>query len=375
MPLGVDVTTSLAPPSEGGSTDTETLFVAAATAAGPTDEATEIHSVADFTNAGYGARGAATVDWDGLDAFFREGGRRAFVGRYDEADGGTLADALALFPEDAGPGQLVAWDEPHTEATAALLLASAAATDRFALIDEDEDFTLAEREALGDAVRADANVTHGMLAGQPVTVPGPSGILGVGPRTVPGSAITAALIARADALGNPNRAAAGRDFPLQYATGFASRYGLADVDAALGHGVNTFMDRFGVLQLYGFQSAVEQDPDNPFWQANVGRLRMAASARAKVIGENYMFKPLTPGLMNGFKSDLEAMLKVLFEANALLGATPRDAYSVSVSAVLNPDSNIAQGEMRAQAEFRPSTHVKHVAVDLATVPVTGRIAA
>jgi hypothetical protein len=162
---------------------------------------------------------------------------------------------------------------------------------------------------------------------------------------------------------------------LQYATGFASRYSLADVDAALGHGVNTFMDRFGVLQLYGFQSAVEQDPDNPFWQANVGRLRMAASARAKVIGENYMFKPLTPGLMNGFKSDLEAMLKVLFEANALLGATPRDAYSVSVSAVLNPDSNIAQGEMRAQAEFRPSTHVKHVAVDLATVPVTGRIAA
>jgi hypothetical protein len=374
MSLGVEIINSTGLPAGGPTIQTDTAFLAGEAAGGPTDQALPIRSLAEFA-ANYGARATANQDaYDWVDDFFHEGGRLAYFGRYTT----SLASALALFDESLGPGQIAAVGADATAGatTYDALLDLAADTGRFALLDVGNDDTVTAMETLGGTLAARANVEHGMSAGQWLTIPAAAGVVGGTDRQVPGSATTAALIARADALGNPNRAAAGRDFPLQYASGFVRDVTLADAETLLDAGINSFLNRYGVLQLYGFQTGVPQDPDNPFWQANCGRARMAITARAKSIGENYMFKPIDGrGLLAAaLKTDLEAMLSELYQANGLYGATPRDAYSVQVTGQVNTDQTVAQGELHAVAQARLSLHAKSVQINLVSVPVTGRVA-
>lgn len=287
---------------------------------------------------------------------------------------GGIDGALAMFTRDLGPGQVSAPEETPGTATYQKLYDHALNNNRFAIGDGTSTATVSSLITLGNQIPT-GEADYGMVVGQYVTVPGPAGVIGAGPRTVAGSAVAAALCARCDTLGNPNRAAAGRDFPLQYTTGFALTVNDTDRNTLLNVGVNTFALVYGVLELYGFQTGVAQSDTTPFWQANCSRARMFIVAQAQSLGENYMFRPIDgQGRLAGqLKSDLDAMLLALYQANGLFGPTPQDAFATEVGAAVNTVATIAQGELHAACEARLSLSAKAVIIDLVSVPVSGRV--
>ncbi len=374
MSIGVEVLTRTAPPARGAPTETDTLFVAGLAASGPLDKATLVRSLGDFV-AAYGARATENAElYDYLDTFFREGGRRAYVGRYTAI--ATRTAGLALFGAALGPGQVAVAAAAETPGAALYgdLLNHAANNNRYALLDVAINDTVAAMTTLGGAIPT-ANEDYGLLVGGWVNVPAPAGVIGGTVRAVPGSAVVAGLIARADALGNPNRAAAGRDFPLQYVDSFVRPVTDQERITLLNAGVNTFADRYGVLQFYGFQTGVAQAETTPFWQANCGRARMWLKARAAAAGENYMFKPIDGRgrLARALSTDIDAICGELYQADGLYGETPEDAFTTEVGVAVNTTATIAQGELRAVVEARFSLHAKRVLIDLVSVPVSGRV--
>lgn len=376
MSLGVSVRNRLSPPPKGAPTDTGTAFITYNATTGPLDRPNLFRSVEDFVSVA-GVRdntNAAAYDW--IESFIREGGQRVYGARYDPTGDGTVDDALVLFDPALGPGQIAVPTEDATVTLYGKLLNHAAANNRFALLDANVDSDLSDLASLGASIPDDNN-TYGALFGPFVTIPAPASVIGGNARQVQASAVIAALCNRADLLGNPNRAAAGRDFPLQYATGWTVDIPTSQRETLLNGGVNTFANVYGVLENYGFQTALEQNEDNPFWQANVARARMWLTAQCQSIGEQFMFKSIDGRgrLLGKFKGAIEGVLLDLYNADGLYGQTPADAFAVEVGVSVNTDSSIAQGEMHAVAEVRFSMHAKAVIIDLVTVPVTGRIAA
>jgi hypothetical protein len=373
-PLGVTINTRNAPPGRGAFSETDTLFVAGTWSAGPTTNAVLVRSMADV-EAAFATRTSNTVIWDYLDTFFREGGRRAWVLRYT-AGAGAMATAInTLFGPDLGPGQVAAPNETPNATTYAALADHAAANNRVALLDVANNDTVGAMTTLGGSAVALTNKTYAALFGPWVNVPPPAGVVGGSARQVQASAVVAGLIARADALGNPNRAAAGRDFPLQYATSFVRDVTAAERETLLNAGVNQFANRYGILQLYGFQSGEAANVITPYWQFNCARARMWLKARAAEVGENYMFRPLDGRgrLAGALKTDLDAVCLELYGLDGLYGDTPDDAFSVEVGSSVNTVPTIAQGELHAVVEVRLSLHAKSVIIDLVSVPVTGTV--
>jgi hypothetical protein len=372
MTLGVEVRTRTAAVARGVPTATDTLFVPTILPTlGPTDKAVEVRSISDY-QVNFGTRTGAHIPvYDGVDTFFKEGGKRAFVARGTT----TIDNALALFTKNHGPGQVVNWDEAPVAGVYTKFYSWAHTNDRFFLADVPMGSDRTEMLAASALVPAGADGEYGLMVGPWCNIPAPAGVTGGAERTVPGSAVAAGLIARADGLGNPNRAAAGRDFPLQFVTSFESELSDFDQEALLDGGVNPFANIYGVLELYGFQTVIDQSDANPFWQANCGRARMWLVAQAKAVGENYVFKTIDGKgqLQQKLKSDLEAVCLQLYGVDGLFGETPQEAFAVEVGAAINTTDTIAQGELHAVMEARLGLHAKAVLIDLVSIPVTGNV--
>ncbi len=372
MSLGVEVRSRTARVARGIPVNTGTWYVGGEAASGSTTEAISARSMSDVITE-YGPRSGSNQDlFDGLDTYFAEGGKEAVIGRYTAGD---PAAALALFPPDLGPGQVSILGEPNTSGLYTTLLAHAKANNRVAVLDVPPDSDVAEMDALGDAGRLLADADYGAIFGPWADIPAPSGVIGGSGRSVPASPVIAALCARVDSLGNPNRAAAGRDFPLQYVTGFETDFSKADREALLNAGVNTFATIFGVLENYGFQTPRAQSVEDPYWQFNCARTRMWLQARAAAAGEPYMFRTIEGRgrLAAALKGDLDDICLQLYQADGLFGETPQEAFSIEVGESVNPVESIAQGELHAVMEARLSLHAKAVLIDLVTVPVTGQV--
>jgi len=371
MTLGVEVRARTARVARGIPVDTGTWFVGGQAASGSTTEAKLVRSIADFATE-YGPRsGSNQALYDAIETFFNEGGKRAYVGRHS----GTYSQALDLFVPDLGPGQVSLVGTTNDASVYTALTAHAKNNNRFALLDVNDNLTVSTITALGTALRALTDVEHGALFGPWVKVPAPSGVIGGSVRDVPASPVVAALIARADALGNVNRAAAGRDFPLQYVTGYDITINKADREALLDAGVNTFATIFGVLELYGFQTALVATTETPYWQANCSRTRMYLKAQGAAKGEPYVFRTIDGKgrLAGALKGDLDDVCLELYGSDGLFGETPQEAFSIEVGAAINTAGSIAQGELHAVMEARLSMHAKAVIIDLVTVPVTGKV--
>jgi hypothetical protein len=162
---------------------------------------------------------------------------------------------------------------------------------------------------------------------------------------------------------------------MQYVTDIRGSFTASDRELLLNAGLNTSAEIFGVLENYGFQTAIDQSVNSPFWQANCCRMRMALVAQAKAIGENYMFKTMDgQGLLsNDLKGHLESMLLDYFNIGSLYGATPAEAFKVDVGANTNTIDSIAQSRLRAIAQVVLSLHAKSVEIELVTIPVGGQV--
>jgi hypothetical protein len=376
MTLGVEVIPRDAPPARGAPTDTGAWYVGAYTTSGDQGAPIPVSSLGEFESVVAGRSGQNTALYDALDFYFREGGKKAYISRAASQDAAGLNDALAVFGPQLGPGQVSAINvDPDADVYSALFT-HAAENNRVVVADVTSAPAsgITDYEALADAVPPN-DASYGALFGPWAVGPGPAGVSGVTSRQVPASPVIAALCARVDEAGNPNRAAAGRDYPLRYVEDLAETFSLTDIDTLLNNGVNSMADIYGVLENYGFQTTLAQSDQTPFWQFNCSRMRMALVAQAKALGENYMFKPLDGrGLVEGaLKTDIDAMLLGYYNVGALYGTTPEEAFQVDVTSAINTPDTIAQGELHAVASVKLSLHAKSIVIELVSVPVTGAV--
>lgn len=375
MSFGPVVNERTAPSAQGAPTDTSVCYVAGLVSAGATDVAVPVASTADF-EAEYGPPAGPTVAlWDWLDVSFREGLALAYVGGYGAT--GEYQAGLDLFDSRLGPGQVTVVGETNAAAVYGAVQAHVDANNRIGLLDVNDGDDIAAITTLGDAGIALANSENVGLFGSWATCAGRPGVSGSGGRKVPASAAIAGLCSRVDQAGNPNRAAGGYDFPLQYVDGFELDPNDVDRAACFQHGVNMFADRFGVLENYGFQTPVAQSPNTPFWQLNCSRTRMWLKAKSLAIGERYYMRPIDgQGKLAGrLGSELESMCADLYEVDGLYGATKLDAYNVNTSVSLNTTATAAQAVLKAVVEARLSQYAKSVQIDLVSVPVSGVVSA
>lgn len=281
------------------------------------------------------------------------------------------ATALNLFLATLGPGQVAAPGRTNSLLAGiwSTLLTHAATYNRFALLDVDDNQTASTLIANTAAITTASNASYGYFQASSCQIPGitPGTI-----RTVAASAVIAGLCARVDQAGNPNRAAAGLSWPLLYVTGLTTTYVMADVISLNNAGINTFQNRFGTLENYGFSTPVPQTTDPIYWQAEHSRLRMALVAAAAAIGEPFLFAQLDGQgtTISGFGAAIAAMLDGYYRAGALYGPTPAQAYTVDVGPRVNTPASIAAGQLKAAASVRMSPHAQAVEIDLSAVPVT-----
>jgi len=134
-----------------------------------------------------------------------------------------------------------------------------------------------------------------------------------------------------------------------------------------------------VLENYAFLTPLYAGTpltSTPFWQLNCSRTRMWMQAQSAVIGESFYMKDIDGEgkLADSLASRLEAeVLKPLWDAGALYGDTPGDAYSVSVGISVNNNGTAALGQLNAVVEARFSEYADTVNITLVSVPVAGSI--
>jgi hypothetical protein len=392
MRPGVDVISRALPPPRSAPTDTGVAFLLGATGSGPNvalvGSLTEfVSTFADRTVA------AAIAAYDAADAYFREGGNRLYVSRTDGTlvaasdepdDSGKsskgsaaplvvdpgISQALANLTADLGPGQVFVADPAlaDVQANQSALLAHAAACNRVALLTT-ADGDAAVLTAAGLALQTDTNARYGALFAPSAVIPG---VVAGATRNVPYSAIEAGIISRNDVSYNPNVAAAGVLGQAVYALDVNGRYTDADFETLNVSGVDMARIIYGGVRTYGYRTLVNPTT-NPEWlDLGWARLNMAITAQAEAIGEGYVFSQLDGrGLtLAQFGADLSAMLSGYYDAGALYGATPQDAYNVDVGSSVNTPTTIANGELHAVLEVRMSPFAEWVVIEIVKVDTT-----
>lgn len=364
MSFGVEVTTRLAPPSRGAVPRTGKLFLCGPASA-ETGRVDDLRSIDDFTAAIGNRAGPVIPSWDAAQVFFQAGGSVLTFAPYASDYG----DALALIDDTRyGPGQVIVVGTTPVATMFTDLNTLCMATNRVALRDVSDGDAVSDMVTTGGL--AVDNDDYGATFGPWLTAPPPPGVIGANDRVVPASVVIAALCNLVDNDGNPNRAAAGDDYPLRYVTGMQTEISAVDRASLFAAGVNAFDDEF-VLENYGFQTNRAQDPNDPYWQFNCSRARMALVDACTQRARPYMFRPIDGrGRIEAeLGADIEDECNKLYTVDAMYGDTAQDAYDVNVSSSINTVDTIAQGELHAVASVVWTLHAKSVLVELVTVPL------
>lgn len=350
-------------------TDTGVAFIVGKAASGPKNEPTPVQSLAAYSKT-FGSRTGAEVLYDSVDAFFRYGGRKAFIVNVDDAGDG-LADsdyiaALASIERDLGPGQVILPGVVSTTVQTAAL-EHAANNNRVAILDLDD---APASEVVADlAVLASSQYAkHGAAFGPWAVIPG---LAGGTTRTVPYSAVQAALIARNDALNGPHSPAAGvrGSAPI---LGLSQEYTEEDREAIHEAGGNVVRFRANEFRTYGYQTLADRDANPLHWQLSQVRLDMAISARAEDVGERFLFSAIDgQGIaLSQYGAELAAMLMEFYTAGALYGATPDEAFRVETGPTVNTPETLARGELRAVLSIRRSPFAERVVIEIVKTAIT-----
>lgn len=393
------------PPPRSQDIDTGKLFMAGLSLRGPIDQPTESHSLAEWV-AQHGTRDSTVVDYDAIEAYFREGGSRLIYARvggpsaakatrnlldassgvaiiakargvgsygnaitiqvthptgstfqiivvYTDGDGtaqtetspefATVADAvtwgsptahtgftaitleqgasstdpavlsasvlgnttsgtddrgsitttqqtaaLNLFTKDLGPGQ-VAYAGSTDATTHALVQAHAEDNGRVALLSAPDSATVSTITGVAATDRDVTGARSAAMFAPWVTIPPVTP--GATIRTVPPAIVAAALMARSDGNGNsPNRAAAGDNGRLQYATGLSQLPWTDAQRATLGDaGVNVFRPFAGGFELYDNVTLADPDVDVEWTELGNARFFCLLRALGAVALEQFQF--------------------------------------------------------------------------------------
>ncbi|MCX4673192.1 phage tail sheath subtilisin-like domain-containing protein [Streptomyces sp. NBC_01381] len=304
-------------------------------------------------------------------------------------DSGTLADAytkavraMAELPE---PALLALPDldrsgvgEGHRDQLADLLVEEcAAALDRLALLDPPFTGTWVSDPAAAtlrttvwmDALRQ-RHDTAGLQAcavhWPPLRVPDPLAATPSALRTVPASGHVAGTAARLDrergVFATPANAAledvvdlAHVLRPEQEAAVYASGANLLRCPA--GRGPLVWGGRTAVPQL-------RAGGVGDGWFIAHRRLVHRLVRAARAVAEPLLFEPDSPGLRLLLVQGLTEVLLGLFEAGALAGERPAEAFRVRCDEGLNPPELMALGQLICQVEVAPAAPMEFIAVRL-----------
>ena len=281
-------------------------------------------------------------------------------------DATALGDALARFGSGLGPGQVAAPGLTSSEVHEALA-AHVDASRRVALLDLPDS---PDPLVLGGAV-ADLRATEGVrfcAAFAPWAIyPGPGG----SQITVPYSAVEAALIAQADRItGNPNQPAAGTNGTCRYALGLAQEFTDAQREALNEQGVCMAKLVYGNVRTYGYRTAAGPEDTNWVWFGN-SRVVMAVAHESEAIAENYVLRQIDGRgqIFAALETDLRGICLRYFNAGALYGAEPAEAFSVDTGSGVNTIDTIKGGEIRAVVRLKCSPAAEWVVIEIVKVPV------
>jgi hypothetical protein len=349
---GTDVIILDDAPIGGPSLNTGQAFFVGGAASGPIDAYSEIGSLKAYETT-YGARAGGQAMYDAANAFFQEGGGTLFVARTDAAatDEQTgVAGALDLLPYSLGPGQVCAPGLTSTPVHEAIL-AHLEATHRCGLL----DLPAGDDAALEAAVTALYDVA-GVRFAQALA---PAG-----------------LIARADLLGNPNQPAAGINGISRLALGLTQDYTDDEREALNEAGVTLAKLVYGDVRTYGARTAAGPNDAGWLWFAN-SRVVMAVTHESDAIAQNYLFRQIDGRrqIFAALEADLRGMLLVHFNAGALYGATPAEAFDVDTGPSVNTTETIIAGEIHATVRVKTSPSAEWVVINIVKVPLDVPIAA
>ena len=273
--------------------------------------------------------------------------------------------ALSVFDADLGPGQVL-YPGATDEDSHVAVVAHAAANNRVALLDGTDTATAQTLVTEALDVRATGNGKFAALFAPWATIPG----LSAGTfRTVPYSAVQAGLIARSDgATSNPNIAVAGENAIGRFVTGLTQTYSDEDRETLNDAGVTVAVLKFGQVRTYGTRSVANPVSEDNWIQFQNSRLATFIAAQADRTAESYLFDQIDGrGLkLAEFAGDLQGILLPLYQAGALFGATPEEAFVVDVDSV-NTVESIADGELNAAIAVKMSPAAERVVIEISKV--------
>lgn len=194
--------------------------------------------------------------------------------------------------------------------------------------------------------------------------------------TIPYSGIQAGLIARADAAGNPNDPAAGVNGISRYAVGLSQAFTDDQREALNEAGVCMAKDVRGQIETYGYRTAAGPDDTLWLWFGN-SRVIMAIAYQCDAIAENYVLRQIDGRrqLFAKLETQLRGVLLTYYNAGALYGETPAEAFSVDTGETVNTIETIAAGEIHAVIRVRCSPAGEWVVIEIVKVPVERALAA
>lgn len=274
--------------------------------------------------------------------------------------------ALGLFPMALGPGQVAAPGYTANDVQSAVM-AHCDATKRVALLDmiDTSDYTALVAQAA--ALYGKTGARMAALFGPWAQYPGPASPSTI---TIPYSGVQAGLIARADALGNPNQPAAGVNGISRVATGLSQSYTDANRETVNAAGGTLAKVVYGDVRTYGGRTVAGPSDTNWLWFGN-SRVVMAIAHEAAAIAENYVLQQIDGRnqLFARLEAALSGMLLGYYNAGALFGETPQDAFYVDTSEAVNTIATIAAGEVHAAIYVKCSPSAEYVRIDIVKVPV------
>lgn len=280
-----------------------------------------------------------------------------------------IETAVDLFGRDLGPGQ-VAFPGNTSEAVQEYLLAHGEANNRRAVLDGDEDASVAELISQATALRG-PTAKFGTLMANWAVIPGLSrGTY----RRIPLSGIFLGLIARVEAEGNnPNVAAAGKRGRCKFALDLVAKFTDAERGELDDAGIIPAILKRGVVTLFGDVTLVNKTTE-PNWRSFASsRLAMGVAALADLILDDFDFEQIDGhGYVFGdLKGKIEGgACMPYYLANAFYGQTPPEAFEVNTGPDVNTPTSIAGEEIKAQIAFRASPHGHTLSIEVVKVPIT-----
>lgn len=283
----------------------------------------------------------------------------------ESAEDANLEAALELFTDDYGTGKVVLPGHTSTSAQE-IAQAHAEAHGRTTRLDG-IDGPKAEAKAQAATLRAQPTARFGGLFWPWAVV---KGIAPGTTRTVPYSAIDTGMAARNAALGlTPNDATAGDlgvapDFVVGLSQPALSDDEREELNDA---GVNVAREMLGSVRTYGYRTLVNPLVDDTWLDLANADTDAFIKAKCRAIGERFVFKTIDGRgrLAAQFAAAITGeVLGPLYDAGALFGETPEEAYEVRVGPDVNTPETIGEGKLRAIVLVRMSEMAEMVEIEI-----------